>query len=228
MNELDKLSELLRSKASVKQDVFQHGKKAFSELKENAKTFIHDLSKPYQKVDPRVKIKIEDVSDQEFRLIVGGDVLLFHMHTNVFQYDKSHYYWQQSYFKDDSTRSYGIIIQVYNFLTDSLVHKRENDLGYLIGRIFINRENNFILESRSKLSTRFPYLNSQKFTKEEQKKIIGCLLIYSMEFELNIPPFSNVQTLSVKQAQDFKSRINIMTAKRLGFRFSGVISKENE
>ena len=116
MKEIDKISDLLRSKASVKQDVFQHGKEVFSELKENAKIFIHELSESYKKIDPRVKINIEDVSEQEFRLTVGGDVLLFHMHTNVFQFDKSHYYWQQSYFKDDPSRSYGILIHVYNYL----------------------------------------------------------------------------------------------------------------
>ncbi len=219
MKEFEKITNLLRTKASVKQDVFEHGKTVFTEFKNTAKEYIEKLAASYKGIDSRVKIDFEDVSAQEFRIIVGGDVLLFHMHTNVFQFDKSHYYWQQGYFKDDPTRSYGVMIRVYNFLNDSFLMDRENDLGYLLGRIFVNRENNFVLESKLKLNTHFPYLNRQSFTEELQNQIINCLLVFSMEFELNIPPFTSVQTVSVRQAQDFKNKIKLVTAKRLGFQF---------
>lgn len=228
MEKLDKIVELLKSKASVKQDVFQHGKEVFAELKENAIEIVNDLSKTYSKIDDRVKIKFEDIGNQEFRIIIGGDILLFHMHTNVFQYDKSHYFWKQSYLKEDASRSYGVIIQVYNFLKDSLKLKREKDLGFLIARIFINRENNFVLESKQRLNTRYPYLSNQKFTNDVQKEIIQCLLVYSMEFELYIPPYSNVQTVSVRQALDFNKSNKTMTSKRLGFEFGGQNTKNLE
>jgi len=226
MKEFEKLTDLLRSKASVKQDVFQHGKTAFTEFKKTAKEFINLLATSYKEIDNRVKIGFEDVSEQEFRLIIGGDILLFHMHTNVFQYDKSHYYWQQSYLKDDPSRSYGVMIRVYNFLSDSLLLSRENDLGYLIGRIFVNRDNNFVLESKLKLSSHFPYLNRQSFTIDLQKEIINCLLVFSMEFELNIPSFTQVETVSVRQAQEFKSKNKLVTAKRLGFQFRDANSND--
>ena len=217
MNKLERITELLKEKASVKQDVFHHGKEIFAQLKETAQEVANELFDKYSNVDKRVKIKFEDTSAQEFRLIVGGDILLFHMHTNVFNYEKSHYFWQMSYFKEDPSRSYGVTIQVYNFLTDSLRLERVNDLGFLIGRIFINRENHFLLESRTKLNTRYPKLNYQIFTKDIQKEVIYCLLIYSMEFELNLPPYSQVQTVTVRQALDFKKRNKILTSKRLGF-----------
>lgn len=221
----ENIIELLKDKASVKQDVFLHGKIIFKEFKETATEIINDLSAKYSSVDPRVKLIFEDINDQEFRIVVGGDILLFHLHTNVFLFDKSHYYWQQSYFKEDRSRAYGAIIQVYNFLTDSLKLERENDLGILIGRIFLNRENHFMVESKQKLNTRYPYLSKQVFTKKNQKELIYCLLIYSMEFELNIPPYSDVQTVSVKQALDFKNRNKVVTSKRLGFQFGSQKSK---
>lgn len=217
MNKLDKITDLLKEKASVKQDVFQHGKEIFKQFKESAQEVVDELRDKYSAIDDRVKLKFEDINAQEFRLIVGGDILLFHMHTNVFNYEKSHYFWQQSYFKEDPARSYGIIIQVYNFLTDSLQLKRDNDLGLLIGRLFINKENHFLLESRRKLNTRYPKLSKQIFSKDIQKDVIYCLLIYSMEFELNLPPYSQVKTLTVRQALDFKSSNKVMTSKRLGF-----------
>lgn len=225
---LNKIFELLRSKASVKQDVFFHGKEVFGELKKNAGELINEIAKVYNSEDPRVKVHYEDVSAQEFRLTLGGDILLFHMHTNVFQYDKSDYFWKHSYFKEDITRSYGIVIMVYNFLTDSIKLERENDLGYLIGRIFINKENHFSLESKLRLKTRFPYLNKQVFDKESQEKILSSLLSHSMEFELNLPPFGQVQTVTVAQAQDFKNRIKTKTAKKLGFQFGDENASEIE
>lgn len=227
-NKIEKITSLLKEKASVKQDVFYNGKLVFKELKNTASTMIDQLAESYASVDERVNILFEDVSAQEFRITVGGDVLLFHMHTNVFIYDKSHYFWQQSYFKEDPSRGYGAIIQVYNFLTDSLKLERENDLGFLIGRIFVNRDNHFAVESKRKLNTRYPHLNKQIFTKEAQKELIYCLLIYSMEFELNIPPYSSVQKVSVRQALDFKNRNKVVTSKRLGFQFGEDKTKDFE
>jgi hypothetical protein len=220
-NKFENIISLLKEKASVKQDVFQHGKSAFKAFKETAAQIIAELSASYSDVDPRVKLIFEDISKQEFRIVFGGDVLLFHLHTNVFLFDKSHYFWQQKYFKEDPSRAYGAIIQVYNFLTDSLSLERENDLGFLIGRIILNRENHFMVESKQKLNTRYPHLNKQKFDKAYQRELIFCLLIYSLEFELNIPPYSQVQTVSVRQALDFKNRNKEVTSKRLGFQFGG-------
>lgn len=228
MKDIDKIIDLLKNKASVKQDVFAHGKSAFNEFKESAKELIYELAENYSKVDPRVKLLFEDKNEQEFRIVVGGDILIFHMHTNVFQYDKSHYFWQQSYFKEDSTRAYGIMFRVYNFLADSITFNRENDLGYLIGRIFVNKENHFVLESKLRLGTHYTNLSTQLFTKELQRKVILCLLHYSMEFELTVPHYTNVQTISIGQALDFNNSIKTQTVKRLGFKFGSDKSSDFE
>ena len=220
-HEFENIIELLKTKASVKQDVFANTKKDFGFLKETTKTYIDELSELYKETDNRVVIKVEDINDYEFRILIGGDVLVFHMHTNVFQYPKSHYYWQTSYFKDDPTRSYGGMIHIYNFLADSLQLNRENDLGFLIARLFINRENHFALEGQKKLNMLFKNLKDQVFDKTSQYKLIECLIEFSMEFELYIPPYKQVQTVSVKQAQDFQRKIKTKTSKRLGFKFGG-------
>lgn len=228
MEDLSNIYRLLREKASVKQDVFHHGKEVFTNFKSCAKTLFLEIEEKYKKEDPRVRVRFEDINEQEFRLTLGGDVLLFHMHTNVFQYDASNYFWKHSYFKEDATRSYGIMIMVYNFLSDSLKMERENDLGYLIGRIFINNENHFILESKLRLKTRFPYLDKQVFDNESQEKCLICLLAHSMEFELNVPPYNQVQTVTVRQAQDFRNKIKTKTAKKLGFQFGDENAAEIE
>ena len=218
-NKFENIIELLKTKATVKQDVFIKTKEDFYFLKETAKSYIDELSKIYKEIDDRVVIKVEDIYDYEFRILIGGDILVFHMHTNVFQYPKSHYFWQTSYFKDDPTRSYGGMIHVYNFLADSILLNRENDLGFLIARLFINRENHFALEGQKKLNMLFKNLKDQVFDEPSQRKLIECLIEFSMDFELYIPPYKQVQTVSVKQARDFQKSIKTKTSKRLGFKF---------
>ena len=215
----ENIIELLKTKATVKQDVFTKTKEDFCFLKESAKSYIDELSKLYKETDSRVVIKVEDINAYEFRILIGGDILVFHMHTNVFQYPKSHYFWQTSYFKDDPTRSYGGMIHIYNFLADSIQLNRENDLGFLIARLFINRENHFALEGQKRLNMLFKNLKDQVFDEPSQCKLIECLIEYSMEFELYIPPYKQVQTVSVKQALDFQRKIKTKTSKRLGFKF---------
>jgi len=218
-HEFEKLIELLKTKASVKQDVFAKTKETFCLLKETAKSFIDELSTLYKQKDERVKINLQDINDYEFRVFIGGDLLVFHMHTNVFQYPKSHFFWQHSYFKEDPTRSYGGMIHVYNFLADSIQLNREKDLGFLIARIFINRENHFVLEGQKQLNMMFRNLKDQVFDEPNQCRVIECLIEFSMNFELYIPPYKQVQTVSVKQAQDFRRSIKMKTSKRLGFEF---------
>jgi hypothetical protein len=218
-HEFEKLIELLKTKATVKQDVFNNTKESFCYLKETTEAFIAELSDLYKSIDDRVIVKVEEINTFEFRVIIGGDLLVFHMHTNVFQYPKSHYYWQTSYFKDDTTRSYGGMIHVYNFLADSILLNREKDLGFLIARIFINRDNHFAVEGQKRLNIMFRDLKDQVFDEPSQCKVIECLIEFSMNFELYIPPYKQVQTVSVKQAQDFKRSIKLKTSKRLGFEF---------
>ncbi len=218
-HDFENIIELLKTKASVKQDVFTNTKESFCFLKETARSYIDKLSELYKKTDERVEIKLEDINDYEFRIFIGGDILVFHMHTNVFQYPKSHYYWQTSYFKEEPTHSYGGMIHIYNFLADSLQLNRERDLGFLIARIFVNRENHFVLEGQKRLNMMFKNLKDQVFDQPIQYKVIECLIEFSMEFELYIPPYKQVQTVSVKQAQDFKRSIITKTSKRLGFKF---------
>jgi hypothetical protein len=218
-HEFDKLIELLKTKASVKQDVFNNTKSSFLFLKETTKIFIAELSDSYKSIDDRVNINVKEINEFEFRVTIGGDLLVFHMHTNVFQYPKSHYYWQTSYFKDDPSRSYGGMIHVYNFLADSILLNREKDLGFLIARIFINRENHFAVEGQKRLNILFKDLKNQVFDEPSQCKVIECLVEFSMNFELYIPPYKQVQTVSVKQALDFKKSIKLKTSKRLGFEF---------
>jgi hypothetical protein len=77
-------------------------------------------------------------------LKAAGDLIIFHMHTNVFKLDQSHSLWKSSYLEEDEMRGYFGLINVYNFLSDSFKFNREGDLGYLVARIFLNKDGHFL------------------------------------------------------------------------------------
>ena len=70
---------------------------------------------------------------------------------NVFDLPKNHAFKNSDYLKNDVERSFCGIINIYNFLSDSYRYKRLNDEVYLIGRIFINKDNNFFVEEKNQL-----------------------------------------------------------------------------
>ena len=92
------------------------------------------------RIDRRVRIEYRDRGKFETQFQVASDLLIFRMHTDVFEFDANHLVWQSPYVQADRDNSYCGIIDIYNFLSDSFKFNRNADEGYLIGRIFINRE----------------------------------------------------------------------------------------
>ena len=76
------------------------------------------------------------------------------MHTDVFEFDANHLVWQSPYVQADRDNSYCGLINIYNFLSDSFKFNRNADEGYLIGRIFINRERCYFVEGKRQTSMR--------------------------------------------------------------------------
>ncbi|MCK7533196.1 MAG: hypothetical protein MZV63_20250 [Marinilabiliales bacterium] len=85
-----------------------------------------------------------DRSSFDAQLKVAGDMLLFSMHSNIFQFDREHPAWKTPYIQKNKFNAYSGIINIYNFLADSFKYSRLDDLGYLIARIFINHENQYL------------------------------------------------------------------------------------
>ena len=56
--------------------------------------------------------------------------------------------WTTKYVQKDELNSYSGIINIYNFLTDSFKYDRIDDLGYLVGRLFINRHSHYFVEGK--------------------------------------------------------------------------------
>ena len=77
---------LLKQKACAKQDVYRKTQAAFSDLQKLLKAKSERLSKKISDKDQRVKVVYSSKGKFEAQLKFSGDTLLFHMHSNVFDF----------------------------------------------------------------------------------------------------------------------------------------------
>ncbi len=209
--------KMLTEKSVMKQDVFSNTIETFNTIKDCIKLKADDLNNELKKIDDRVQIQFKDTNAQAAHLKVAGDVLEFYMHTNVFEFDKSHPMFKTGYIKNNELNSYCGIINVYNFLSDSFKYNRLNDLGYLIARIFINREKKFFIETKTQIGYKYANFSTEPINLEIISDIINEFIIFSISFDLFTPPFDAVKQVSVLEIQEKASSSALRTGKRLGY-----------
>ena len=218
MNDKEKIVELLRTKASTKQEVFRKTKEVFAEfqqyLKAKSDVVNNELS------DKDVQVIYSSAGDFESKLKFSGDTLLFHMHSNVFDFPNSHSIHKTKYVKQDNLRSFCGVINIYNFLSDSFKYNRMNDAGYLIARVFVNKDKHFFVEGDKQLGFLFNDFINQQINTVQIDKIINETMVYALNFDLQAPNFNDVKVVSVHQILDMNNNQKLKTAKRMGYKFS--------
>ena len=95
-----------------------------------------------------------------------------------------------------------------------------NDSGFLIARIFINKDNHFFVEGDKQLGFLFNNFTTQEINIKEINNIIDVLMIYALNFDLQTPNFNDIKEVFVHQILDMNSNQKIRTAKRMGYKFS--------
>ncbi|TND08842.1 MAG: hypothetical protein FD123_1696 [Bacteroidetes bacterium] len=216
-NEL--ILELLKEKSSLKQEVYHQTLSVFAELKRVLKEVSADLKPKAAAIDKRLTIEYKEKSEFELELRVAGDVLIFYMHTNVFEFDKTHPVWKTSYVRDNPQFSYCGQIHVYNFLADSFKYNRVNDLGYLIARIFLNVDKHYFVDGKRQLGFLYNDFMHNVIDKDALHRMVESMILYALDFDLFTPPFDEVKEVSVSQIMEATMSLQLKTAKRLGFRF---------
>ena len=136
----EKILATIINKSTLKQHIFDNTFATFNELKDVLFEIASELDDDLDgKLDKRVRIEYRDRGKFEAQLQIANDLLIFRMHTDVFEFDSNHIIWQNEYVQTERDNSYCGVIDIYNFLSDSFKFNRNADEGYLIGRIFINR-----------------------------------------------------------------------------------------
>jgi hypothetical protein len=218
-NPKDAISRLMKTKSSMKQDVYDRSLEVFKQFKIVVRDLAAELGKEAHAADKRLSVLYTDKGEFEVELKVAGDTLFFHMHTNVFEFDRSHQIRKSSYVKEDEFRSYCGQISIYNFLSDSFKYNRVNDVGYLIGRVFINKEKHYFVEGRKQLGFLYNDFSKSVLEKDSIRNIVEAAILYSLEFDLYTPPFEAVRELKVGEILENSLNMKVQTGKRLGFRF---------
>lgn len=211
--------QLLKEKASLKQDVYKNTVDMFFDLKEVVKEVVDELRPQAYAIDKRLVVEYRDKSEFEIELRVAGDVLLFHMHTNVFEFDTTHQMWRTSYVKQDPSNSFCGMINIYNFLADSFKYNRANDLGYLVARVFLNKDDHYFVEGKRQLGFLYNDFSNAVLDKEGLRKIIESSIVYCLNFDLFTPPFEEMKVVTIGQVMEENMMMSVKTGKRLGFRF---------
>ena len=172
------------------------------------------------KLDRRVRIEYRDRGKFEAQLQVASDILLFQMHTDVFEFDSNHIIWQNNYVQENRDNSYTGVINIYNFLSDSLKYNRNADEGYLIGRIFINREKAFFVEGKRQTLVRPMAFGTRKIDREALVDVIETAINYAVNFDLLMPPYDENIRVTVDQFNSKLDNSKFTTGKRLSYDFS--------
>ena len=208
---------LLTTKSALKQDIIEDTEKIFVLLK---KVLLEEVNALKEKItDNRIRMQYDDKNRFEAQVFVGSDALLFHMHNNIFLLPEAHPFWEQKYLKDNPSRGYFGIIYIYNFLAQSLIQSRSNDLGYLIGRIFVNSEGHFFMEGKGPLGTNFKEIGEECLCDDILRDVIQTSFAYALNFDLLTPPYDIVSQINVQQAIAISDSLSMQTGKRLGFKF---------
>lgn len=219
-NNRQKILDKLGEKSLTKYQVYENTTKAFDSFRMIATGLSTDLSGKMQELDPRIKVEYRDKGKFEFHVKIAADLLIISMHTNVFEFSRDHPIHKTSYLKDDASRSFCGVIHIYNFLADSFKYNRFNDIGYLIGRIFINKENHYFLEGKRQIGFLYNDFMHNVLDEKVVMDILESAILYAIDFDLLCPPYDSVKEVNVQQMKMLESAMSLKTGKRLGFRFS--------
>ena len=215
----ENLKELVFRKAELKQQVYDATKESFDLFRSTTKNLIASF-KEKNKIEGRnIHFDYTDRGDFEFEVKFAGDVLIFIMHTNVFEFSRNHQVMRTPYINENADRSYCGVIHIYNFLADSFQYNRSNDLGYLIGRVFINNEKHYFIEGKRELGMLYNNFGNALINSESVESIVESAIEYTTNFDLLTPPYDEVKMVTVGEMCTNFEKKSLVTAKRLGFRF---------
>ena len=217
----EKILSTIIEKSMLKQRVFDNTFGVFNLLKETLFEMASEMEDALEgKVDRRVRLEYRDRGKHEAQLQIASDILIFKMHTDIFQFDSSHIIWQNQYAQQDKTNCYCGMIDIYDFLSDSFKDKRNADEGYLIGRIFINRERMFFVEGKRQTSMRAINFGQKEIDREQLIHILEKAIYYAVNFDLLTPPYEQCTRVTVDQFNTKFDSSTFVTGKRLNYEFN--------
>ena len=210
---------LLTEKALLKQAVTDYSNQGFRSIKEALQNLADELKSKISRINKSLQVEYSVKGEAEVEFSLAGDTIVFLQHSNIFTFYHSHEIWKTSYLKDDPTRAFCGQIFIYNFLSDSFKYFRGNDVGYLIARIFINKDRHFFVEGKRQLGFLYNDFPNTVFDAILARKVVESVVLYCLDFDPFTAPYDQVGMVSVQEVLESTLRSKIATGKRLGFKF---------
>jgi hypothetical protein len=226
----ENILSLLSEKAVMKSKIFEQSIEVFNLLKDVLSEMSNDLNEMLDDKDyKRVRLEYRDRGKFEAELKFADDVLIFSMHTDVFQFDREHPVWKNDYLKKEPYNSYCGVINVDNFLSDSMKFNRLDDMGYLVARLFVNKDKSFFVEGKRQKRQMTDSFGSSSLTREDLVEFVESAILYTLSFDLLVPPYDIVKHATVEQINVKIESSKMTTGKRLGYKYNSddVLNTEN-
>lgn len=215
-----RILQAIIDKSNLGQKVFDNTYDVMQNLKEILHELASDLDDELEeKIDERVRIEYRDRGKYEAQFVFGENLLIFSMHTDIFRFGREDAIWQNPYVVDEPANAYCGIINVWNFLKDSFEHKRLGDEGYLVARIFVNREMQFFVEGKRQTTCPRPQFGKHPVDKDALTEIVESAIDYSLHFDLLVPPYESQKIVEAEQFNTKFENSKMRTGKRLGYEF---------
>ena len=217
----EKILSDIFDKSSLTQRVFDNSFSVFGEFKDAMLEMASEIDDALDgKLDRRVRIEYRDRGKFEAQLQIASDLLIVRMHTDVFCFDSNHIIWQNEYVQIDKANAYCGVIDIYDFLSDSFKFNRSADEGYLIGRIFINREKMFFVEGKRQNLVRAMSFGKESISRENLISVLESAIHYALNFDPLTPPYEANKRVTVEQFNTKMDNSKFVTGKRLDYEFN--------
>ncbi len=215
-----RILQTITQKSNLGQKIFDNTFCVLTSIKE----ILHEMDSQLDdeledKIDERVRIEYRDRGKFEAQIQIGGDILIFSMHTNIFNFPAPHPVLATPYAAGNGDNTYCGIINIYNFLSDSFKYNRMGDEGYLIGRIFVNREGRVFTEGCRRMPFGVEQFGEADSGKDTVRHIVESAIMCALEFDSFIPPYEISKTVTVEQFNTRFENSKTHTGKRLGYGF---------
>jgi len=211
--------KVLQDKSLVKNQVAGNLNNSFKTLFSSCRKLCNVIKTDIVKSVPSITLDCLERNSNSFEFRFGDESLVFQKVSSIMQIDKSHSVWTSSYLSDNYNNSYCGVINIYNFLTDSFRNNRMEEAGYLIARIFINRENHFFVEGKRQLGFLYNEFESSEISEDILYNICESAMLYCLDFDPTAPDYDSVSAISVGALKDQIDYSMAPAQKKLGFRF---------
>ncbi|MDX5321499.1 MAG: hypothetical protein LPK45_10250 [Bacteroidota bacterium] len=226
---IQEIVEILETKSCAKQQAYEQTLEVLNEFKKVLKGYESNLKDQVQGFKDKLEIEYREAGKFEAHMQFAGDTLVLMMHTNVFDFDSSHFIHKMRYVREDKTREYCGLIQVYNFLSDSLKYQRYQDQGVLVARIFVNREGHFFIDGRRPLGFLYNDFEHLIINEKHINNIIEEAILFCLNLDLMVPPFDDVGIITVEQQTIASYSSGFHTTKQpLGFQIHAKHEEKKE